>query len=777
MRPKLPKSLELGTLIAAFTVSGIGYGMLSVAGTRYAPVVFGQFSSPLLTLVSIVLVSIGVGALVAGRLVDSTRYYLRFYVGLELVIAALALLAFHGIRLLDQHVVTSGLGAASYHSGLLVVAVTYALALVLPSALIGATFPILGRYSLRSGRLLVRRLGLLVGGKLLGVLIGRLGAEVYSTRTLGITQTVSIAAGLVAVAGLVGALIVLRKRKRVKIFIADLPEHWSVVAAASEARILVVMGVLGLFGLLYGAYATAGIWVLSRITECSTYSHVLMLGPFLAGLSLGALAVGFINPQQRNSSRNVLFLAVGLMVVGIAGVVAATFIARGLENPVIKESSAAGWVSTPSALAAFLLFFLSVILGMVLITALSVLTFHPISLGRSIGRGVFIVLLGGVIGVLAGSYAAPLIPMAEGSYDRDSEPRIAKFLGHLGMILHPDPQQILILESGTGQTVRSCLLYKPESITVVESAKRLGSGARFSAAESEALSTDSLVKGQITEPVTYVRYCGELYDLILSSRQGHNNRNANLQLSQDFYEMCKEHLQPGGLFCQRVDLADYSADALKIVVAGFISAFPEGQLWVIDFSAILVGGVKKPLLYLDRITDLLTDQTIDQDLNEIRMNQAYPITAAYLLGSESLTQLAQGQRPERLAHPRLEYLCPDLLSAEAQAINLSLLFEARKPIDLRYSPGGLDLGSLSLNFKELYNYVMAADQIKQGTIASVGGKPEAALAHYQKALEIWPAHREARYQLAYLYRRLAETTADPVTATSYFEQSRSMYAE
>jgi spermidine synthase len=78
----------------------------------------------------------------------------------------------------------------------------------------------------------------------------------------------------------------------------------------------------------------------------------------------------------------------------------------------------------------------------------------------------------------------------------------------------------------------------------------------------------------------------------------------------EYYEMCKEHLNPGGVMSLWIPLYESDNETVKSIIATFFHVFPNGILFSNDvngkgFDAILLGQVEPTIIDLDMLHEML----------------------------------------------------------------------------------------------------------------------------------------------------------------------------
>lgn len=287
--PPLPAGAALRrTVLILYGLSGFCGLLYELVWTRYLKLVFGSTSLAISTVVAAFMAGLALGSWLLGRRADRVRFPLRLFGWVEAGIGCYALLflpVYYGLQWVCLEVPFLGQGtffARSLWRFLLAMAV-----LLLPTVLMGGTFPVLARFLARSpdeigswtGRLYAFNtvggvLGVFAGGLLLPAL---LGLKV----TLWLTGLGSLSVGLTAI-------LLSRRHEEAR------GEPRGPVPAGEgadmprEVRVLAVA--LLLSGLAALSYEILWSRLLGLVLGSSIYAFTLILAIYLAGLALGAWA-------------------------------------------------------------------------------------------------------------------------------------------------------------------------------------------------------------------------------------------------------------------------------------------------------------------------------------------------------------------------------------------------------------------------------------------------------------------------------------------------------
>jgi spermidine synthase len=393
-------------VLAIFFFSGAAGLVYEVLWTRQLSLIFGVTTYAVSTVLATFMGGLALGSYLLGRFADRSRNPLLVYAMLEVGIGLWALFIPTAFVLLRPAYVALhdlGLSYTAFSAGRAALA---ALVLLVPTTLMGGTFPVLMRaWATRRGDV-GRSVGILyfinTGGAIVGVLL----AGVYLLENFGLAGTTRIAASSSLVLGGLAALLA-RGSAPATARIETQSQAASDVSPAVAQLVLFCAGLSGFVSLAAEVLWSRG---LLRFLHNSTYAFTAMLATFLLGISLGsALYTTFLATRRRP-----LVVFTGLQVgVGLGLAFAVRFFpwlrlvtGRASGDPVVHSFNQsllmmftrAGLILLPPA----------VFLGALFPLATAICARRGEALGTTVGRVYAVNTLGAILGSIGCAFV--LIP-------------------------------------------------------------------------------------------------------------------------------------------------------------------------------------------------------------------------------------------------------------------------------------------------------------------------------------------------------------------------------
>jgi spermidine synthase len=206
--------------------------------------------------------------------------------------------------------------------------------------------------------------------------------------------------------------------------------------------------------------------------------------------------------------------------------------------------------------------------------------------------------------------------------------RLQRMLGHLSVLARTNPddvKDVLVVACGAGVTAGSFVPYPNiERITICDIEPLVPKLVTPMFGEQNYHIVDGIdkqnprmVEGKEVKVVYddgrhYIRTLPKdaKFDVITSDPIDPWVKGCAALNTVEYYEMCKEHLNPGGVMSLWIPLYESNHETVKSVISTFFRVFPNGVLFSNDinaegFDAILLGQVEPIRIDLDKLHEKL----------------------------------------------------------------------------------------------------------------------------------------------------------------------------
>ncbi len=478
------------------------------------------------------------------------------------------------------------------------------------------------------------------------ILLQFLPATTYAFTTMLATVLAGIAAG-----GAVGARILARQRDW----------HWILVRVLFATAIAVVGSVIVL------AWSYAAGWRTSGVIQASVvaiFPAALLMGiAFPIALHLGRLAASREADGGASAARDVGRLYALNVAGAIAGALAGGFL-------LLPRLGARGSLL---ALAACYVVSGAALLGV-----------HP-------GRGRFawkIAIRTALFAVLAWAVPDPFVAAVErrhgdesreiwrdegvqtavSVHDRagqrtlfldglhqanDSEGMIYmhRMIGHLPMVLHPSPADVLVVGLGGGVTAGAVSQHAGAHVLVVELSDSVRRAAPLFAHVNYDVLNRPNVRIRVDDGRNFLRLTTQRFDVITADIIQPNHAGAGLLYSEEYFSLMRHALRPGGLVLQWI--GNRPEVHYKALMRTFLRVFPDATLWL--QGQLLVGSLEPLRVNTASIEQRLTSETTRQALETVGFQGISTLRAWYTAGPEAMRRFVGDGPLLTDDRPLLEY--------------------------------------------------------------------------------------------------------------------------
>jgi spermidine synthase len=396
------------SLYVCLVLSGAAGLVYEIVWTRMLGLIFGHTVFAITTVLAAFMAGLALGAALLGRLVDRTGRPLLVYGLLEGGIGLYAL-AVPVLLAYAQHLHLTSYRAFAFALPALIAAqfaVTF-LILVVPTAFMGGTLPVIGRFLVTRLETLGRKVADIYAFNTFGAVLGAAAAGFVLLPAIGVRSTVVLAAAVNLAVG-IWALTADRrggKSSNVSVTPSACPDP-SVSCPTSmgpPSPLWLVLSAIALSGAASMAYEITWTRALGLVIGSSIYAFSAMLTTFLVGLALGSFLFARIWGNRAVSASLFGFLEIGVGFTALLLVPAPERMPDLVLMIMRRLSPSAGTALLTQFSLSFLAMILpTTLLGATVPCAIQLCARRLARLGRDIGR----VYSANTVGTIAGALLA-----------------------------------------------------------------------------------------------------------------------------------------------------------------------------------------------------------------------------------------------------------------------------------------------------------------------------------------------------------------------------------
>lgn len=256
-----------------------------------------------------------------------------------------------------------------------------------------------------------------------------------------------------------------------------------------------------------------------------------------------------------------------------------------------------------------------------------------------------------------------------GKVQASSDPwdmRLQRMLGHISALLNKDPKSVLVVACGAGVTAGSFVVHpEVERIVICDIEPMVPKHiAPFFAKENYDVVNDRRTEVVCDDGRHYIHTTDEKFDVITSDPIDPWVKGTAALNSEQYYQMCKEHLNPGGVMSLWMPLYESNNETVKSAISTFFKVFPNGVIWSNDsngtgYDAVLFGMAEPIEINIDQLRERLARADhirVAQSLQEVGFNSASSLLATYAGQARDLGPWMADAQLNTDRNMRLQYL-------------------------------------------------------------------------------------------------------------------------
>ena len=256
-----------------------------------------------------------------------------------------------------------------------------------------------------------------------------------------------------------------------------------------------------------------------------------------------------------------------------------------------------------------------------------------------------------------------------GKIQASSQPadmRLQRMLGHLTTLVPATPRSVLVIGCGAGVTAGAVSVSPAvERVTIVDIEPLVPQVAGwFMGSVNHDVVKNPKVRIIADDARHFLQTTTEKFDAITSDPLDPWVKGAATLYTREFFEVAKQHLNPGGVMTLYVQLFESSPEAVKSEIATFFQAFPKGLVFGNMFEGhaidtVLVGQTEAPEIWVDEIESMLRSPTfasVDSSLVQAGLYGAVDLFGNYAGRASDLEGWLADAQVNHDLDLRLQYL-------------------------------------------------------------------------------------------------------------------------
>lgn len=226
--------------------------------------------------------------------------------------------------------------------------------------------------------------------------------------------------------------------------------------------------------------------------------------------------------------------------------------------------------------------------------------------------------------------------------DNYMDMQVHRMLSHLPMLLHPEPESVLVVGFGMGSTVYGCAQHDVPGVDLVELLRaELGTAPYFEHVNHDILADEERIHFIEGDGRNYLLGTSKKYDVI-SFNAIHPRYSVNLY-TRDFYDLCRDRLTEDGVLCAWLTQNSMEEAEWRGLCGSLVAAFPHASLWYSNPEHYcLVVSMKPQKLDFADWRARMARPGVAADLAASNLDDPFVLAARYVFGTEALKAYVAG---------------------------------------------------------------------------------------------------------------------------------------
>lgn len=244
--------------------------------------------------------------------------------------------------------------------------------------------------------------------------------------------------------------------------------------------------------------------------------------------------------------------------------------------------------------------------------------------------------------------------------------RLQRMLGHLTTLIPDNPRSVMVIGCGAGVTAGAVSIDPAvEELTIVEIEPLVPEVvSRFFSVHNFSVVENPKTRVVIDDARHFLLTTDQTFDAITSDPFDPWVKGAANLYTQEFWEVAKRRLNPGGVVTVFVQLYESNLEAVKSEVATFLSVFPHGMVFANlsygqGYDVVMVGQADPPVFDLDSVDARLSRPEyapVAESLREVGFDSAAGLFSTFAIRLPEAEPWLADAQINRDRNLRLQYL-------------------------------------------------------------------------------------------------------------------------
>ncbi len=235
--------------------------------------------------------------------------------------------------------------------------------------------------------------------------------------------------------------------------------------------------------------------------------------------------------------------------------------------------------------------------------------------------------------------------------------RYMKLFAHVPILLSDNPEQVLVICFGTGQTTGAAGIHpRVQQVDSLDLSPSVIHAAPAFKEENHDAINNPKVNIILQDGRNHLLTTEKKYDVITGEPPPPRTAFTVNLYTLDFYKQAAKRLKPGGIIAQWVPLHSQSAEEVDMHFKTFLQVFPHAIAWMSVANEILLIGSDQPIeIDLKKLKERLSEPLIKQALEDIHISNVYSFLSNIWFFEDEMKKISSRSYMISDNQPRIEF--------------------------------------------------------------------------------------------------------------------------
>lgn len=255
-------------------------------------------------------------------------------------------------------------------------------------------------------------------------------------------------------------------------------------------------------------------------------------------------------------------------------------------------------------------------------------------------------------------------------------------LGHLPMLLHPGPKDVLVVGMGSGMTAGATAVHPSvERVTIVEIEKAVFGVARAFEEFNHGVLDHPKVRVVVNDGRNFLLTTDRTFDVITADPIHPWFRGAGYLYSSEYFRLAATRLRPGGVIAQWLPIYELTPKDLESVVRTFREHFAYTLMWLTHYDAEIVGSNSPFVIDEAELDRRIAEPDVASSLRRVMMGSATDLLSYFVMGTEGMKRFGWNGILNTDDYLYLEFSAPFSIATSAvMAANVEAIAAQRESL-------------------------------------------------------------------------------------------------